>query len=207
MRYFVFLILALLIDRQLQATQGVYIPPRNHKSHPTIVHMTIGDNIVPLIEIGDRGPTVVGFPGKVVGVYVDKISYDYKVVAPIGLKDRGAMFHRVLFSVSPEITQQDRDFLAKEAISVIVVYQHQGKELVHDVELIYRPKRRRAFVTLLPAKSSVKINDDMIGEFEKHGFDARKVTNQTQEAIRADNDEVLKTFELAGYELIGGGAQ
>ena len=194
----------LSVSSLLVAEQGVYIPPRNKKAAPTIVSMSIGDNIVPLVEIGPNGPTLVKFPGKVVTIVIDNKAYTWKELAPTK-NDRGQVFSYVSFSESSKLTKPQKDFLGKNAVSIVAIYIYEGKEYVHDIDLVRRPDKRRSYVALIPMSKGLPVRAEMLKSFEKkfHVIDRTIDKNKKVCRVKGNSEDKLELFKDSGFKVEG----
>lgn len=143
-----------LIASELFA-QSVYIPPRARKMEPTIVSMSIGDNVVPLIELGENGPTVVTFPGRIQQIIMQHKAYDWSPVGVISVKSNSGeeqILSQVVFTRMAEMTPAMKDFLSlpDNYITAVALYQYKGRTYTHDIDLTWRPSSRRSSVSLVP---------------------------------------------------------
>lgn len=199
------LLIFLTLNGRTFAQQGVYIPPRNQKAEPTIVSMSLGDNIVPLIEIGPNGPTIVKFPGKIVSVVIDSLAYNWQEIAPKDFPNGGKLFSYISFSESKALNTEQKSFLAKNNVTVVVIYLYKGIEYVHDIDLVRRPGHRRSFVALVPTSEGVPGKSDVLKKFEgKFQVIDNTIDSSSNDYRLKGHASALGTFEEKGFTVEGG---
>jgi hypothetical protein len=196
----------LLIVSNLALAQAVYIPPRQKKAEPTIVTMSIGDNIVPLIELGENGPTVVTFPGRIQDILMQHKAYEWKEVGVTKIKGGNGeeqLLSTVVFSRMESMTSDMKNFLSLPSnyITAVAIYQYNGKTYTHDIDMTWQPSSRRSSVTLVPVVDGLPNGAVIDALKQKYGVPKDEQSSFEKPEIRSASDRKGDTFKPKGINV------